>query len=102
MKVKELIEALQKQDPEYNIHIWVDDEVGCGAGEFGKYHATSIDIDGYNEFYINDDGEIHDLDKIEEDLMEENYNDDISINELYEHIFRNYKKIKGLWITIKP
>lgn len=32
MKVKELIAELQKQNQEDEIHIWVDDEVGCGAG----------------------------------------------------------------------
>ena len=97
-----MIEKLQKENPDDEIHIWVDDEVGCGAGEFGKYYANNINIDGYDELYINDDGDIHDRDKIEEDLIEENDNDDVSINELYEHIFRNYKPIKGCWITIRP
>lgn len=54
MKVKELIAELQKQNPEDEIHIWVDDEVGCGAGEFEKYYATKIEIMGYLEYYKNE------------------------------------------------
>ena len=102
MKVKELIETLQKQNPDDEVHIWVDDEVGCGSDYYKRYHASTIIIDGHDTYYMDDDGDMNDLDQIEEMLVEENDMEEISTYELYNHIERNYKPIEGLWITIKP
>lgn len=101
MKVKELIELLQKQEPQDEIHIWVDDEVGCGANEFEKYYASKIQIMGYLEYYKSEDDilsekEIEDYIKNYEDYPEEQE----YINKYYQEI-NSRNKIKGTWIKIQ-
>lgn len=102
MKVKELIEQLQKQNPEHEIHVWVDDEVGCGAGEYEKYYASKIKIMGHLEYYESEDGilsekEIEEYIKNYEDYPEEQE----YINKYYEEI-NSRKKLEGCWIKIQP
>lgn len=102
MKVKELIEQLQKQNPEDEIHIWVDDEVGCGAWEYEKYYASKIEIMGHLEYYESEDGilsekEIEEYIKNYEDYPEEQE----YITKYYEEI-NNRNKLKGTWIKIQP
>ena len=102
MKVKELIERLQKQNPEDDIHIWVDDEVGCGAGEFGKYYASEIYIEGHDKYYQLVD-EIKSLRELEEEVYDENPNfsdEDIKKETLL--LASQLKKIEGTWIKIQP
>ena len=100
MKVKELIEQLQKQDPEDEIHIWVDDEVGCGAGQFEKYCASKIEIMGHLEYYQSED------DILSEEEIEE-YIKAYEDPEGHEYITNYYAeinsrgKIEGTWIRIK-
>ena len=100
MKVKELIELLQKENPEDEIHIWVDDEVGCGGGEFEKYYASKIQIMGYLEYYKSEDDilsekEIENYIKNYEDYPEEQE----YINRYYQEI-NSRNKIEGTWIKI--
>ena len=102
MKVKEFIELLQKENPEDEIHIWVDDEVGCGGGEFEKYYASKIQIMGYLEYYKSEDDilsekEIENYIKNYQDYPEEQE----YINRYYQEI-NSRNKIEGLWITIHP
>jgi hypothetical protein len=102
MKVKELIEKLQKQNPEDEIHIWVDDEVGCGAGEFGKYHAEEIKILGH-DIYYRDEDKIANFEELSENLYEEY--DDISDDEIKTEVedkIKTMPKLEGLWIYIQP
>ena len=100
MTVKELIEQLQQQNPEDKIHIWVDDEVGCGSGEYNKYYASNIDIMGHLEYYKNEDDILSEK-EIEEYIK--NYEDqeghDYIVNYYAEINSRN--KIEGTWIRIK-
>ena len=103
MKVKELIEQLQKQNLEDDIHIWVDDEVGCGAGLFGNYYATEIYIEGHDKYFQNEDGELKSLGDLEEQVYDDyNYisNDDIKKEALI--LASQLKKLEGLWIMIHP
>ena len=102
MKVKELIEQLQKQDPKDEIHIWVDDEVGCGAGELEKYYATKIEIMGHLEYYKNEDDILSEK-EIEENIKDyEDYPDEQEyISKYYEEI-NSRNKLKGTWIKIQP
>lgn len=104
MKVKELIELLQKENPEDEIHIWVDDEVGCGAGEFSRYYATDIKINGHDVYYQSEDDILNEK-QIEEYLLE-NYNfpdwdESDSVARVYDEI-NSRKKLEGCWITIQP
>jgi hypothetical protein len=102
MKVKELIERLQKQNPDDEIHIWVDDEVGCGAGEFAKYHAEEIKILGHDIYYMDED-RIANFEELSENLYEEY--DDISDDEIkteVENKIKTMPKLEGLWIYIQP
>lgn len=103
MKVKELIQQLQKQDSEDDIHIWVDDEVGCGAGEFGKYYATEISILGHDTHYENEDGKIKTIEELEEEVYDEY--DDISDEDIKKEallLASQLKKLEGTWIKIRP
>lgn len=103
MKVKELIEALQKQNPEDEIHIWVDDEVGCGAGEFSRYYASEIEIQGHDEYYQNKNGELKSLGELEEEIYDEYENitnEDIKKEAI--NLANNLEKLEGVWITIQP
>ena len=101
MKVKELIEQLQKQNPEDDIHIWVDDEVGCGAGEFGKYYATEIEIMGHLEYYKSEDDILSEK-EIEEYIKNYEYYQDEQeyISKYYREIISR-NKLEGTWIRIK-
>jgi hypothetical protein len=102
MKVKELIEQLQKQNPEDEIHIWVDDEVGCGAGEFSKYYATEIKIIGHDKYYINDD-RINNFEELSENLYEEyDYITDDEIKTEVENKIKTMPRLEGCWIKIQP
>ena len=99
MKVKELIEQLQKQNPEDEIHIWVDDEVGCGAEQFEKYYASKIDVMGHLEYYQSEDDilsekEIEEYIKNYEDQEGQDY-----ISNYYAEI-NSRNKIEGTWIRI--
>ena len=103
MKVKELIELLQKQNPEDEIHIWVDDEVGCGADLFGRYYASEINIIGHDEYYQNKNGELKSLEELEEEVYDEYENiTDEDIEKEAINLANNLKKLEGVWITIQP
>ena len=102
MKVKELIEQLQKQNLEDEIHIWVDDEVGCGGGEFEKYYATKIEIMGHLEYYKNEDDILSEKEIEEYIKTYEDYPDEQEyINKYYEEI-NSRNKLEGTWIKIQP
>lgn len=102
MKVKELIENLQKENPNDEIHIWVDDEVGCGAGEFSKYYATEIDILGHDKYYQLEE-EIKNLAELEQEVYDENQNfSDEDIKEEALLLASQLKKLEGTWIKIHP
>ena len=103
MKVKEFIEKLQKENPEDEIHIWVDDEVGCKTDEFGRYYATEIGIWGHDKFYQNEDGNIRNMEELEEIIYDEY--DDIADDDIKKEavkLISNMKKLEGLWIYIQP
>ena len=103
MKVKELIEQLQKQNPEDEIHIWVDDEVGCGAGFFGKYYATEINIEGHDKYFQNTDGELKSLGDLEEQVYDDyDYISDDDIKKEALILANQLKKLEGTWIKIQP
>ena len=92
MKVKELIAQLQEQNPEDEIHIWVDKEVGCRAGFFDKYYASDIRVLRLEE-------EI----KSHEDLEQEVYDEYKIIDDLKkEALIIAMEKILGTWIKIQP
>jgi hypothetical protein len=100
MKVKELIEQLQNQDPEDEMHIWVDDEVGCGAGEFEKYYASKIEVMGHQEYYKNEDDILSEYEIIQKNY--EDYSDEQEyITKSYEEI-NSRNKLEGTWIRIRP
>lgn len=102
MKVKELIENLQKQNPEDEIHIWVDDEVGCGAGLFGNYYATGIRILGHDKYYKLEE-EVKSLGELEQEVYDENPNiSDEDIKEEALLLASQLKKLEGTWIKIQP
>jgi hypothetical protein len=103
MKVKEFIEKLKKENPEDEIHIWVDDEVGCGAGEFGKYYASDIGIWGRDKFYQNKDGDIRNMEELEE-IIYDTYDDidEYGIKNEVVKLIKDMKKLEGLWIYIQP
>lgn len=102
MKVKELIENLQKQNPEDEIHIWVDDEVGCGADLFGRYYASEIEIQGHDKYYQKENGELKNMEELEEEIYDEyeNINDEDIKNEAI-NLANNLQKLEGCWIAIK-
>lgn len=101
MKVKELIEHLQKQNPEDEIHIWVDDEVGCGAGLFGKYYATGIRILGHDKYYELGE-EVKSLGELEQEVYDENPNiSDEDIKEEALLLASQLKKLEGCWVYIQ-
>ena len=103
MKVKELIEQLQKQDLEDEIHIWVDDEVGCGADLFGRYYATEIGIIGRDAYYQNEDGELKSLGELEEEIYDEYENiTDEDIKKEALNLACKLEKLEGCWIQIQP
>lgn len=100
MKVKELIEQLQKRDPEDEIHIWVDDEVGCGAGEFEKYYASKIEVMGHKEYYKNEDDILSEDEIMQYIKTYEDYPDEQEyITKYYEEI-NSRNKLEGTWIKI--
>ena len=103
MKVKELIERLQKENPEDEIHIWVDDEVGCGADLFGRYYASEINIIGHDEYYQNEDGELKSLEELEEEIYNE-YEDinEYDIKKEAVKLTNDMQKLEGCWIYIQP
>lgn len=103
MKVKELIEALQKQNQEDEIHFWVDDEVGCGANIFGKYHAEEIKILGHDIYYQNENGIIRNMEELEEIIYDAYFDiSDDDIKNKAVKLTKNKKKLEGLWIGIQP
>ena len=102
MKVKELIELLLKENQEDEIHIWVDDEVGCGGGLFGRYHATEINVLGHDKYYQLEE-ELKSLEDLEEEVYD--YYDYISDDDIKKEaliLASQLKKLEGLWITIHP
>lgn len=103
MKVKELIELLLKENPEDEIHIWVNDEVGCGADLFGRYYASNIGMVFHGKYYRNENGEIKNIEELEEEIYDEyeNISDEDIKNEAI-NLANNLEKLEGLWITIQP
>ena len=101
MKVKELIEQLQKQNPEDEIHIWVDDEVGCGANEFEKYYASKIEIMGHEEYYKNEHNILNEEEIEEQARIDCEYNDEYEWESLICEEINSRNKIEGTWIRIK-
>lgn len=103
MKVKELIELLQKQNSEDEIHIWVDNEVGCGADLFGRYYASDIKIQGHDKYYQKENGELKSLEELEEEIYDEyEYITEDDIKNEAINLSNNLKKLEGLWIEIHP
>ena len=103
MKVKELIELLQKENPEDEIHIWVNDEVGCGADLFGRYYASDIEMEGHDKYYQNENGELKNMEELEEQIYDEyDYISDEDIKNEAINLANNLKKLEGCWITIQP
>jgi hypothetical protein len=102
MKVKELIEQLQKQNPEDEIHIWVDDEVGCGAGLYGNYYATEIYIEGHLEYYENEKDILSENEIMQYIKNYENYPDEQEYIIRYYEEINSRNKLKGTWIKIQP
>jgi len=101
MKVKELIEKLQKQDLEDEIHIWVDQDVGHTSDEHSMYYARNIIIIGHDTQYRNDDNILSKSDIIQ-NIVDENDTEQIDIeDELIKELNKRYK-LKGCWITIQP
>lgn len=102
MKVKELIEHLQKQNQEDEIHIWVDDEVGCGSGLFGRYYATEINVLGYDKYYQLEE-ELKRFEDLEEMVYDDyDYISDDDIKKEALILASQLKKLEGLWIYIQP
>jgi hypothetical protein len=102
MKVKELIELLQKQDQEDKIHIWVDDEVGCGAGEFEKYYASKIEVMGHTEYYKNEHNILNEEEIEEQARIDCEYNDEYEWESLICEEINSRIKLEGCWIKIQP
>lgn len=103
MKVRELIEKLQNENPEDEIHIWVDDEVGCGADLFGRYYASDIEVEGHYKYYQKENGELKSLEELEEEIYDEY--EDISDEEIRKEaisLSSKLKKLEGTWIKIQP
>lgn len=105
MKVKELIAELQKRDLEDEIHIFVDDEIGCGSGEHRNYYSNNIKI-GIHETYYMDEDSI----KNEEELLEYVFDSyDLSTTDSIEKVdiamkeeMKKQIKLEGLWVYIQP
>ncbi len=101
MKVKELIANLQKQNQDDEIHIWVDDEVGCGSEQFEKYYASNIEIMGHLEYYKNEDNILNEK-EIEEYIKNyEYYQDEQEYISKYYREINSRNKLEGTWIRIK-
>ena len=103
MKVKELIEQLQKEDPEDEIHIYVDDEVFIDGG-YDRYYAKIICVDGFDINYQYYDGVIRNVIEIKEYMLDEYDYDIEEINDklVSLEIKANYKELQGVWIRIRP
>lgn len=105
MKVKELIEQLQKRDPEDEIHILVDNDIMTPRDMYNNSYANKIRIYGHNTFYMNDDA-IRNRDELHEYIMDENWLGPHStigeVMEATEEEMKNQKELTGLWITIEP
>ena len=107
MKVKELIERLQKENQEDERHIFVDSDLGHTSDEHSKYYARNIIIKGYDINYLYYDGSmIRNITEIKENVMDE-YDYDLvdfdSLDKLINEVIKaNYKELEGCWITIQP
>ena len=108
MKVKELIEKLQKQDPEDEIHIIVNH---CKIGEsidgnipFNHY-SYICDVRDEHEYFIDIDNEVNTkeelIDKIEEENEIDAFWNNKEIQDVIHARMKKQKKIKGLWIGIE-
>lgn len=110
MKVKELIEKLQKQDLEDEIYIFVDQDVGHTSDEYSGYYARNIITIEHDINYLYHDGSLirnileiknrllYDLNEYDYDFIHK----DVDEKLIHEEIKANYKKLKGCWITIQP
>ena len=104
MKVKQLIELLQKENPEDEIHIWVNSDVEHTSKEFSRYYASNIIIDGHTTYYMNDDV-IRSRYELLENVMDEDWFGLHSTKEevqdaLHQEI-KKQEKLEGCWITIQ-
>jgi hypothetical protein len=108
MKVKELLERLQKENPNDDIHIIVHH---CKEGEsidfpnpMNHYSYINFISDDY-EYYVDIDNEVITEDELIEKIEEEN-EIDLSwtrkeIENTIDLRIKKLKKIKGLFITIE-
>jgi hypothetical protein len=105
MKVKELIEQLQKQNQEHEIHIWVDSDVGHTGEEFSSYYASNIIIDGHITYYMNDDA-IRSRYELLEHVMDEDWfglhSTKEEVQDALSKEMKNQKILEGCWIRIQP
>lgn len=101
MKVKELIERLQKENEEDEIHIFVDQDVGHTCDEYSRYYARNIIIIGHDTQYQYDDNILSKSDIIQ-NIVDENDTEQIDIEDELIKELNNRYKLEGLWITIQP
>ena len=100
MKVRKLIELLQKQNPESEIFLEVDGDLDFG-GEYGWALAERIKVLGHDVRYEDpDEGTIRTREKLEEYIAED-YADEPTQEEIDDRI-ANHKKLSGVWIRIEP
>jgi hypothetical protein len=108
MKVKELLERLEKENPNDDIHIIVSHCKEGGSIDFPNpfNHYSCIDFvnDNY-EYYVDIDNEVNTEDELIEKIDEENEIDLSWTKKEIENTInirmKKQKKIKGLWITIE-
>ena len=108
MKVKKLIELLQKENPENEIHIIVnhckDGESMDGTEPFNHY-SYICDISYDHEYFIDIDNEVNTKEELIDKIEEENEIDaswnNKEIQDVIHARMKKQKKIKGLWIEIE-
>ena len=105
MKVKELIELLQKREPQDEIHIFIDNDIMTPKNMYNNSYAHKIRIYGHKTFYMDDDV-IRSPEELHEYIMDENW---LSVHSTIEEVLeatdeemKNQKELTGLWITIEP
>jgi len=99
MKVKELIEKLEKENPNNEIHIVVD---FFGNKGIIPYHAIIDDIIDYEIRYLDIDNECLSEEELIEKIEEENNIDcswtELKIQNVVDTRMKKQKKIEGLWL----
>lgn len=104
MKVGELIEKLEKQNPDDEVHILIDANVDEWAeDENERYYAKNMEI-GHGTYYQSK----HDIlneEEIEQYLIDNydlpHWEESEFISDVYDEI-NTREELKGCWIKIKP